>query len=179
MTAPSIHAQTLTALPQLARFLTLLAWCEGTLSGLDSGYGVIVSGVDGPETFTDYTHHPFATPSGLNRGRNAKLVRPGPPPLYSSASGRYQIIFPTYVGLARRLGTGADFGHDTQDKMAQLLITDAKGMDAVLAEDIAGACSRIHEVWASIPGSTAGQGGKTLLQVQNYYHYLTQQETPQ
>ena len=54
-------------------FLDTLAFSEGTSNHpltVNDGYDVIVTGVDGPEVFTDYSAHPFANgrkPKQINR----------------------------------------------------------------------------------------------------------------
>ena len=49
--------------PSVKAFLDLIAWSEGTSTSpvtQNQGYDVIVTGVDGPAVFTDYSDHPFA-----------------------------------------------------------------------------------------------------------------------
>ena len=48
---------------KLKAFLDLIAYSEGTSTSSvtkNDGYDVIVTGVDGPSIFTDYSDHPFA-----------------------------------------------------------------------------------------------------------------------
>lgn len=161
------------------RFLHLLAWCEGTSTSpltRNMGYDVIVSGVDGGETFADYTHHPFASPDGQRRVRAPKVIRLGTGgggPLLSTASGRYQVIYGTYRILAARLGNGPLFYPIDQDAMAVELLREVGALASIEAGDIPAACGFANRVWASIPGSTADQGGKSLQAVLEHWALLT------
>lgn len=152
-------------------YLDLISFSEGTSTSRltkNGGYDVIVTGVDGPEVFLDYSTHPFAA-------RAAKLiVAPGnrfPDGLYSSASGRYQIIVGTWRAYCKRLGL-SDFTPLTQDLIAIAIIKDAHALAAISNGDIPGACALLHEQWASLPGSTAGQGGKTMDALLTQWHTL-------
>ena len=142
----------------IAAFLDLIAASEATSTSPvthDDGYDVIVSGVNGANTFTDYSVHPFQT------GRAPIVVRVGPPQLESTASGRYQITLPTWrnISTARRLGT---FSPINQDLGAYELVTQCSALDPIIAGDLDIAIARASETWASFPGNSYGQGGHTL-----------------
>ena len=80
-------------------FLDLIAQREGTCTSPathDAGYDIIVSGIDGLNSFADYSAHPFAA------GRPAIVVRTAPTLLESTASGRYQITLAHVEGNHRR-----------------------------------------------------------------------------
>jgi muramidase (phage lysozyme) len=146
----------------LQKFLDMLAWSEGTSTSpvtLANGYDVIVSGVDGPHTFTDYSEHPFAN------GRPAiEVVAPGelfPMGLRSTASGRYQIILPTWRSLEVALAL-TDFSPQSQDAAALELIRQRGQIETILSGNIHAAIMGCSAIWASLPGSTARQGGKTM-----------------
>jgi muramidase (phage lysozyme) len=145
--------------PTLAQFLSLIAFSEGTSTGLDNGYGVIVSGTDGPHTFTDYSQHPFAS------GRVAiQVVAPGtrfPDGLYSTASGRYQFILPTWRSLQARLNL-PDFSPVSQDAACIELLRQKGAIDLILAGNIQGAIEACSSIWASFPNNEYAQGGHTL-----------------
>lgn len=168
--------------PYVPAFLDLLAWSEGTATSpatKNDGYDVIVTGIDGkPEIFTDYSHHPFDHwPHPTSARRESKLIARADAEhctIYSDAAGRYQIILPTWLSLEHVLGEmygkklGTDFSPLAQDIAAVELIRerkDSQGVTALswlLAGRIAVAIHLCSAVWASLPGSTAGQGGKSL-----------------
>lgn len=153
--------------PALAAFLDLIAWSEGTSSEditQNDGYDVIVTGIaagsDGKmhrheEIFTDYSDHPFAA------GREPVTLRIGPPPLRSTASGRYQIIIPTWRTLKEILKLG-DFSPLSQDLAAIQLVKGRAAFAAVEAGQIAEAIALCSKEWASFPGNDYGQGGRTV-----------------
>ena len=156
----------------LAAFLDLVALSEGTSNSPnthDDGYDIIVSGVNGPNTFSDYSIHPFAS------GRPPIEVRIGPPPLLSTASGRYQITLPTWLYISKREGLGT-FSPQNQD-LAALALLKQCGASALIASGkfdpaIEAACM----TWASFPGSDYGQGGHTLSWLQTEYETLLSQQ---
>lgn len=155
-------------------FLDLLAFSEGTSSSpvtKNAGYDVIVTGVDGPEAFTDYTHHPFFN-------RPAKLiVAPGPRfpgGLRSTAAGRYQLLFRYFAPYKAQLHL-PDFGPLSQDLIAieqmkergALAHLKAGAIDKAIAAhltspDLDEAIEDAAAIWASLPGNAYGQGGHSL-----------------
>ena len=159
--------------PAIAAFLGLIAWSEGTstspVTADQEGYNVIVSGADGPNVFTDYSHHPF---SG---GRPPiEVVAPGarfPRGLYSTASGRYQIIWPTWRVLAVQLGL-QDFTPISQDTGCAELHRQRGAIGPILAGDIQTAIENCGREWASFPTSMAGQGGRSMGELLAQYAIL-------
>jgi muramidase (phage lysozyme) len=144
--------------PALKAFLDLTAFSEGTSTSpvtQNDGYDVIVSGVDGPSIFTDYSDHPFAG------GRPPVLVRPGPPPLYSTAAGRYQLLFRWWAPYKAMLNL-PDFTPQSQDAVALQQIKERSGIALIIAGNIQGAISACSNIWASLPGNDYGQGGKSM-----------------
>ena len=143
----------MTPSPALVAWLSLIGYAEG------ADYSTIVSGVDGPHTFTDFSQHPFAS------GRPAiEVVAPGarfPNGLYSTASGRYQFILPTWRGLAAKLGL-TDFSPASQDAACIDLLRQHGVTGMVLAGNIQEAIMACAPIWASFPGGPYGQGGKTV-----------------
>ena len=110
-------------------FLDTIAYAEGTdpnhpLSK-DHGYDVIVTGLDGPEIFTDYRAHPFYG------GRKSKVINSKG--LTSNASGRYQFMLRDYLHYKALLHL-PDFGPESQDKWALQLIRERRAMDDIDAD---------------------------------------------
>jgi len=154
----------MTIAPSLAAFLDLIAFSEGTIAGLDNGYGVIVSGVDGPHTFTDYSTHPFAD------GRPPIVVNHEG--LESTASGRYQQILHNWTVYKVQLNL-ADFGHASQDAMAIQLIKECNAINLIADGNIAGAITACASRWASFPGDySQGNGPRTMGELLQKYEEL-------
>jgi muramidase (phage lysozyme) len=162
----------------VVRFLDLIGiYCEGTTSppSVNNGYDRIVNGVHGPSIFTDYTKHPFAT------GKLSVLVvAPGsrfPTGLRSSASGRYQFMLKTWLALATNLRL-PDFSPKSQD-LAAIELMKERGSLAHLQNgsialalaahmqpsDLEIAIEDASNIWASFPGNSYGQCGKTMQQI--------------
>ena len=142
----------------VAKFLDLIAWSEGTSDSpvtRDDGYDVVVTGIDGPEIFTDFSDHPFA------KGRPSVVVR-REPLLTSTAAGRYQLMLRWWRAYQEMLGL-KDFSPLSQDKVALRQMKERHAIAAVLAGDIAEAIMDCSNIWASFPGNDYAQaGGKTL-----------------
>jgi muramidase (phage lysozyme) len=159
---------TLKVAKPLAAFLDLIAASEGTSSNpltKADGYDVIVSGVDGHHVFTDFATHPFALgrPPILVRearpeqvktlpiGSDSKplIVAPAVPALHSTASGRYQLILPTWLEISTLMHLGT-FSAANQDAAALKIL------------DIPTAIGLACDVWASFPGNLYQQGARQL-----------------
>jgi muramidase (phage lysozyme) len=152
----------------VAAFLDLIAHSEGTSTSKntrDDGYDIIVSGVDGPHTFSDYSAHPFAA------GRAPIIVRAAPALLKSTASGRYQITLPTWRSLCE-LNTLGTFSPENQDLAAIDLLRQCHAYELITASKIAAAIEACCETWASFAGNNYGQGGRTLAWLQEEYTSL-------
>ncbi len=153
--------------PNVPRFLDLVGRSEGTSTDRltrNDGYDVIVSGVDGPEVFTDFSDHPFA------KGRAPKIIRPATgtiPKLVSTASGRYQVLCRYFEVYKSELKL-PDFSPLSQDLVAIQQIKERRDSNLVSAYthvvngDIETAISLCCNVWASLPGNTYGQGGHSM-----------------
>lgn len=141
--------------PQVIDFLALIRFSEGTSTSSltkNDGYDVIVTGVDGPEIFTDYTDHPFID-------RPAKLVNNHG--LKSTASGGYQFlctIWKSYQGLLRL----PDFSPSSQDAAAVQILRERKALPLIEAGSISGAITRCSNIWASLPGNNYGQNPHSM-----------------
>ena len=125
----------------VAAFLTMIAWSEGTLSvpGNDNGYNVVVGGT----LFTSYADHP----------RIAVQIGKG---LVSTAAGRYQIREPIFDAYKTRLKL-PDFSPNSQDAIADQLITECEALSDINAGNIESAILKCSSRWASLPGGDYGQ----------------------
>lgn len=142
----------ISAHPNIAAFLDMLAYSEGTATHpltKNRGYDVIVTGMDGkPEIFNDYRDHPFAS------GKPAKIFnRRGEK---STASGRYQQLYLFWPHYQKQLGL-PDFSPLSQDKLAIQLIRERGALEDIRQGRIERAISRCRTIWASLPGAGYGQ----------------------
>ena len=131
-------------------FLRAIRLGEGTSD--DMGYHRIVGG----GTFTDDSVHP-----------RVRVFLPKYN-VYSTAAGAYQIIFPTWTGLCKQYDF-PDFTPESQDEAAVALITEKHALDDVIAGRLARAVDKCCSIWASLPGSTAGQRTEDFNAVQQVY----------
>lgn len=137
-------------------FLDLIAFSEGTSSSRitkNDGYDVIVTGVAGPEIFTDYRSHPFVGPPV----RTPKLIRAAGanPALSSTASGRYQLLGRYYSFYIVKLGLH-DFTPLSQDLIAIEQIRERGALPYIVSGEIREAIGMCSSLWASMPKSSAG-----------------------
>lgn len=86
----------------------------------------------------------------------------------STAAGAYQIIWPTWQGLLRQYGF-PDFTPECQDEAAVALIAEKRALDDVKAGRLAEAIAKCAPIWASLPGSTAGQRTESYDAVEQVY----------
>lgn len=139
------------------QFLDLIGFSEGTSTSpitANDGYDVIVTGVSGPEVFTDYSHHPFSD------GRPPKLIRANPV-LVSTASGRYQILSRYFSAYKLSLHL-PDFSPLSQDKVAAQMIRERAALKPIEEGDIPTAIRLVSSIWASFPGNAYGQNPHSL-----------------
>lgn len=155
--------------PKIAAFLDLIAASEGTSGSTITkfdGYDVIVSGVDGPNSFSDFSMHPFAqgrAPILVRAARPAALPRDAVavPALYSTASGRYQFELGTWTSLAKRSNYNV-FAPMQQDLAAIDLLFERGAVKLIHAGDVELAIHACSTTWASFPGNAYGQGGRSI-----------------
>lgn len=157
------------ALPRpYAAFLDLIALSEGTSTSKythDDGYDIIVTGVNGPNTFLDYSAHPFAA------GRPAIVVRTAPTLLESTASGRYQITLPTWRALQAVLHLNT-FSPRDQDLAALQLLKACRAYGPIAAGNISAAIEAAAHTWASFPGNSYRQPTHVEAMLLTAYHQL-------
>ena len=178
---------TLKVAKPLAAFLDLIAASKGTSSHpltRADGYDVIVSGVDGHNVFTDFATHPFAlgrAPILVRAAQPAEYepydgtstaapreVKPAVPALHSTASGRYQLILPTWQEIATLMHLGT-FSAQNQDAAALNILEECHATEAILALDIPTAIDKACDVWASFPGNLYHQGGRPMGWLLNHW----------
>lgn len=131
--------------PQVRAFLDTIAWAEGGLS-----YNTLFGG----GTFSGSQHPNRAITAGGYT---------------STAAGRYQFIFSTWIEIKGRLGL-ADFSPANQDIAAVDLIAQRGQLSNLLAGNIEGVLRGLGCAWASLPFSGCHQREKTLDQVLRYYN---------
>lgn len=130
-----------TEMDNLAAFLTMIGWSEGStrVAGSDNGYNVVVGGT----LFTSYADHPRIV---VNLGSG----------LYSTAAGRYQIREAIFDAYKKQLQL-PDFGPASQDAIAQQLIRECGATSDIVAGSIEDAITACSSRWASFPGAGYGQ----------------------
>ena len=171
---------TLKCAKPLAAFLNLIAASEGTSSHpltRADGYDVIVSGTDGHHVFTDFATHPFALGRApilvraaqpeqvktlpVGSDSNPPIVAPAVPALHSTASGRYQLILPTWAEISALMHLGT-FSAQNQDAAALRILDECHATELILALEIEAAIEKACDVWASFPGNLYHQGGRPI-----------------
>ncbi|WP_039040911.1 glycoside hydrolase family 104 protein [Aeromonas caviae] len=126
--------------PQMAAFLDMIAYAEGTKGLGDDGYNKLVNPAG---FFQDYREHPDV------------LVRVNQT-LHSTAAGRYQFLSRHWRHYQAALGL-PDFGPVSQDSWAIKLIRERKALDDVIKGRIPQAIAKCANIWASLPGAGYGQ----------------------
>jgi len=143
-------------------FLDMLAVSEGTALRGDDGYNILVGG----GTFQGYKDHPRIY---------VPLPRLG---ITSSAAGRYQFLWGTWVDLRNSIDL-PDFTPISQDLACIELIKRAGAYEAVLAGDVHTAILKCSKVWASLPGAGYGQHENAEAQLVAAYTRSGGEEVPQ
>ncbi len=136
--------------PNVPAFLKAIRLGEGTSD--EMGYYRIVGG----QTFSDDSVHP-----------HVKVFLPKYQ-VFSTAAGAYQIIWPTWTGLCKQYGF-TDFTPETQDEAAVALIAEKRALEDVEEGRFADAVAKCAAIWASLPGSKAGQRTEDFAAVQKVY----------
>ena len=131
-------------------FLRAIRLGEGTSD--EAGYNRIVGG----GTFADDSVHP-----------HVRVYLPKYD-VYSTAAGAYQIIWPTWSGLCKQYSF-PDFSPECQDEAAVALIAEKHALGDILAGNLKSAVQKCSAIWASLPGSTAGQRTEDFNSVQQVY----------
>ena len=132
---------------RIIAFLNLIGWSEG------ADYNTIVRGINGPSVFTDYSDHPFAHGGSVQWKLN--------PPEFSTAAGKYQILAHYFEVYKAQLNL-PDFSPASQDAVALQLMKERGAVALVEVGNIVAAINACSSTWASFPGNSYGQGGKSM-----------------
>lgn len=130
--------------------LECIAACEGTNTPV--GYRAL------------FGYHPIRNPTQLfdNGFRTHPNVRVPFRDTFSTAAGRYQIVYPTFLLVQRKLGT-TTFDPGVQDQMALELIAERGAMGDVKNGAITIALEKCSPEWASLPyARNEGQTARPL-----------------
>lgn len=131
-------------LPTVKAFLDMTAWAEGGTYNKLYGGG----------TFTG-NQHP-------NRLINAGGYK-------STAAGRYQFLYRTWIGIKNKLGL-ADFSPKNQDIACLELVRQRGELNNVINGNLLATLKGLGCAWASFPFSGCGQKEKSLSSITNYYN---------
>ncbi len=132
-------------LPQIRAALDTIAWAEGGKS-----YNTLY----GSGTFTGSQHPNRAITAGGYT---------------STAAGRYQFLYRTWLGIKTKLGL-ADFSPRNQDIAALELIDERGQLGKLLNGDFEGMMRGLGCAWAALPYATCGQRMRPLADTMNYYN---------
>lgn len=142
--------------PNLAAFLDMIAWAEGTDNGrqrtMDRGYDVVVGG----DNFVGYADHPRI------------MVSLPALKIKSSAAGRYQLLSRYFDAYKRSLNL-SDFSPASQDKIAIQQIRERRAIPAIERGDFETAVKAVKNIWASMPGAGYGQHEQHILKLAAAY----------
>jgi muramidase (phage lysozyme) len=128
--------------PYVQAFLYMLAMSEGTEQR--HSYKTMVGG----KKINDLSKHPNTV---------VRLSKT----LASSAAGRYQFLYKTWLRCQRDLNL-PDFSAASQDLAAVYLIDLRRGLVPLLKGDVKTAIFNCRKEWASLPGAGYGQGEHSL-----------------
>jgi muramidase (phage lysozyme) len=151
--------QAMNADTNASAFLDCIAACEGTAGG--DGYRALFGYTpSNGKTFENgYIWHPnikssFVQTDGVTN--------------YTTAAGRYQIIWSTWTRIAAKLNLKM-FTPADQDAAALELISEAGAMGDVKDGNLQSAINKCSGVWASLPASKYPQPKRTYFFATNAY----------
>ena len=117
-------------------------------------------------TIADLSDHPALT--GEWPGVSIAFLGPQYAHSISTAAGAYQITKLTWLECKATLNLPS-FAPSCQDDAALWLIKEQGALDLVNSGQVADAINRCHGIWASLPGSTAGQPTASFASLMNAY----------
>ena len=156
-------------------FLDMLAFAEGTSTSRytkDSGYDVVVGGVNSPRVFTDYSKHPGILVTVREAVTSPVTGAVTKEALKSTAAGRYQTL-KRYAEAYTAMLKLPDFGPLSQDLIAIRQIREKGALDDIEAGRIVEAINKVAGLWASLPGNNYGQRGAHSPQVNDLLNAYT------
>lgn len=130
--------------PRVKALLDVIAHAEG------ADYNTMVKGA-GSMTITDFARHPNVT---VSLGKFLK----------STAAGRYQFLYSTWVGLKM-----PDFSPRSQDIAAVKLFKRRNMLRPLFRGDVEQAILNGNREWASLPGSPYGQPTRKMGELLEVY----------
>lgn len=146
----------------VAAFLSTISHSEGT-DRVPDAYRCCYAF---KHTIADLSDHPAVT--GEWNGEPLDSLGPRYVGEVSTAAGRYQIIKHTWLRCKGVLSL-ANFTGPCQDDAAILLIKEAGALDLINAGQIGDAIEKCSGIWASLPGSTAGQPTRSFADLLKVY----------
>lgn len=116
----------------------------------------------GNSVFSNFSDHPVVTGEMKGVRLSDSMCRAAgfSPGCVSTAAGAYQIIVPTWQRVRAAGAWGpylTDFSPESQDEAARRLLIECGALASLKMRDLPGAIKRASKLWASLPGSTAGQ----------------------
>lgn len=140
-------------------FLDAIAACEGTSGG--DGYRALFgyTPTNGKTFENGYIWHPNVRASFVQTDGKINIT---------TAAGRYQIIWPTWVRIAAKLNLKM-FTPADQDAAALELISEAGAMGDVKDGNLQAAIDKCSAIWASLPSSKYPQPKRSLEFAMNAY----------
>jgi muramidase (phage lysozyme) len=132
-------------LPTVKAFLDTIAWAEGGKS-----YYTLYGG----GSFTGNQHPNKAITAGAYT---------------STAAGRYQFLYKTWIGIKNKLGL-QDFSPISQDIAALELVAERGQLTKIINGNLEGALKGLGCAWAALPFSTCNQRMRSWNETLNYYN---------
>jgi lysozyme len=114
-----------------------------------------------------FADHPAVTGEWL--GESLDFLGPQYAGLKSTAAGRYQINKPAWLEGQGQLQL-PDFTPASQDAWTAWRLKRAGALPFIESGDITGAIYACRNIWASLPGSTAGQPTAQLSALLEFYN---------
>lgn len=141
----------------IAAFLDMLAFSEGTKGIGNDGYNVIVGSTKShPILFNSYDDHP------------RKSVFLPSLKISSTAAGRYQLLARYFDYYKKELGL-KNFNPLAQDLIAIEQIKEQGAYVNALTGNFVDAVHKCNNIWASLPGNNYGQHQQKLSDLQAVY----------
>ncbi len=121
-------------------------------------------------TITDFSDHPAVTGEWTGSKLSDAMCKNAGfgPGCISTAAGKGQITKGTWLRVKAKLGL-PDFSPASQDAAILQLTSERGALAAVQNGDVATAVSRCRNEWASLPGNYAGQGQRSVTDLQGWF----------